>query len=87
MKRNPPRASELPVAANKRRLRKLSELSLLIPCLGALFFMTPMIDAFTTRSGTTDPADVARYVFGSWLLLIGAALVISRLLVKQQQDK
>ncbi len=73
---------KLPRSDARRRLRKLAELSLLIPLMGFAFFLTPLIDAFTSDGdAAATPIAIAGYIFGAWAFLIVATLIISRLLV------
>ncbi len=67
------------------RRRRLMDAARLLPVLGVLLFLVPVLWA----PQTTPEADTARgglYVFVVWAGLIGAAYLLSRRLGRSQED-
>jgi hypothetical protein len=61
-----------------RKTRKRWELALILPAIGALFFLTPLVDVFTGEESSLQRKFL--YVFGVWAVLIAAAYILSRAL-------
>ncbi|GJM03718.1 MAG: hypothetical protein DHS20C08_22190 [Rhodomicrobium sp.] len=69
-----------------RRRNKIIQIALILPIIGVLLFMTPIIDVFTgsdgasTAGGEGDSSRVSRlviYIFGVWGLLIVCAYALA----------
>jgi hypothetical protein len=69
-----------PVTVNRNRsnLRKMRDSAALLPLLGLLVFVTPLITLFTSSQETTQLPRSMLYVFGVWFLLIILAFLLSK---------
>jgi len=75
----PPREPLFLARQNYRR-RRLADAARLVPVLGALLFMIPIL---ATSGGGASTARGGMYVFLVWLALIGVAGFLSRRLVER----
>jgi len=65
---------------DRRKLRKITELSLGIPIIAICLLVSPLLNGFTKSDGKTEFAFVMIYIFGVWGALILMAFIMSRLL-------
>ena len=68
-----------------RRSRKLREMALIIPVIGILVFVTPMLDMF--GQGSAGLGTRVLYIFGLWFVLILCAFLLSRRLKSEVRDR
>ena len=61
-----------------RQARKRAEIALLIPALGCVIFMSPLLDAFGLGAATLQRQFVG--IFGIWSVLILFSFAVRRLL-------
>lgn len=71
--------------AKIRRARKRWEIALLLPTIGALIFMTPILGNFL--EGYNDLVRLISWVFGLWGGLICAAYALSIFLRREMDDR
>ena len=71
--------------ARVRKTRKRWELALILPIVGTLLFLTPLVDVFTGEASTLERKFL--YVFGVWAGLILAAYFLSRALRDEMGDQ
>lgn len=71
--------------ARIRKTRKRWELALILPSIGALLFLTPLVDVFTGETSSLQRKFL--YVFGVWAALIIAAYILSRSLRDEMDDQ
>jgi hypothetical protein len=65
---------------DRRKLRKITELSLGIPIIAICLLVSPLLNGFTKSDGQTEFAFVMIYIFGVWGALILMSFIMSRLL-------
>jgi hypothetical protein len=70
--------------AKIRKTRKRWELALILPVIGALLFVTPLVDVFTGEAASLQRKFL--YVFGAWAGLIIAAYILSKALRDEMGD-
>ncbi len=70
-----------------RRNRKKRELALILPVIGVILLLTPIIKSFTGASETSPLISAMLFIFGVWALLIAAAFILSRSLISEIRDK
>lgn len=69
-----------------QRKRKNREAAALLPVLGVILLLTPMISAFTQDTRTGGIPNAVFYVFGVWLLLIGLTILLAPRLQRDSKD-
>lgn len=65
---------------------KITQIALILPAVGVLLFLTPLIDAFTYHEGKSSISLLIFYIFGFWGLLIGCAIILAHLLLPEVED-
>lgn len=70
-----------------RRSRKLREIALILPIIGVVLLLTPILKAFTAGDETSPLTNSMIIIFGVWAVLIAAAFILSRALVPEIRDK
>lgn len=64
----------------RRKLRKITELSLSIPILAICLLVSPLLNGFTSDIDKTNFSSVIFYIFGAWGIFIILAVIMARLL-------
>jgi len=67
--------------------RKKQELALILPFIGVLLLLTPILKAFLTNDEAAPLTSSILFIFGTWAVLIAAAFFLSRILVVEIRDK
>jgi Na+-driven multidrug efflux pump len=70
-----------------RRSRKIREAALLLPIIGIILLLTPVLKIFTTNNEVSPLINSMLFIFGVWAVLISAAFILSRLLIPEIRDK
>jgi Na+-driven multidrug efflux pump len=70
-----------------RRSRKVREIALMLPAIGVVLLLTPILKAFTTDDETSSLTDSLLFIFGVWAILIVAAFFLSRVLLPKVREK
>lgn len=72
-------------AANKktRRSRKKREVALILPVIGIILLLTPILKSFTISNEASPLTSTLLFIFGVWAVLIAAAFILSRALVPE----
>jgi Na+-driven multidrug efflux pump len=70
-----------------RRSRKVREIALLLPAIGVILLLTPILQAFTTTDDTSHLTSSLLFIFGLWAVLIIAAFILSRALLPEIREK
>jgi hypothetical protein len=65
--------------------KKTKDFSALLPILGILLFVTPLISLIPSTGETAQLPRSAVYVFGAWFLLIVLAFLLSKALRKADE--
>lgn len=76
-------------AVNKkaRRSRKKRDLALMLPVIGIILLLTPILKSFTIGNEASPLTSTMLFIFGVWAVLIVAAFILSRILVPEIRDK
>jgi uncharacterized membrane protein len=69
--------------ANARTKRKIRDAAALLPILGIILLLTPLISVFSQSTHTGGIPNAVFYIFGVWLMLIG----LTRLLATRLQSE
>lgn len=72
--------------SEQRKMRKRTELSLVIPFIAICLLVSPLLNGFVQDNGEAQLTAVIVYVFGVWGALILAAFLLSRLLNEDLTD-
>ena len=70
-----------------RRSRKVREIALILPAIGVVLLLTPMLKAFTTGDEASSLTSSLLFIFGVWAVLIIAAFFLSRVLLPEIREK
>ena len=70
-----------------RRSRKVREIALMLPVIGVILLLTPMLKAFTVGAEASSLTDSLLFIFGVWAALIIAAFFLSRVLLPEIREK
>lgn len=71
----------------RRQRRKKQEIALILPSLGTVLLLTPILQAFTSADETSRLTSALLFIFGVWAFLIAAAFILSRVLVQEMREK
>ncbi|MDA9074185.1 hypothetical protein OAT56_01865 [Amylibacter sp.] len=64
----------------RRKLRKITELSLGIPILAICLLVSPLLNGFTGNLEKVNFTSVIFYIFGAWGIFIILAFIMAKLL-------
>ena len=64
----------------RRKLRKITELSLGIPILAICLLVSPLLNGFTGNLEKVNFISVIFYIFGAWGIFIILAFIMAKLL-------
>jgi len=70
-----------------RRGRKKREVALILPIIGTLLLLTPILRALTVGDGSSPLTNALVFIFSVWAVLIIAAFILSRALIPEIRDK
>ncbi len=76
-----------PTDKDARGSRKKQELALILPFIGVLLLLTPILKAFIINDDTSPLISSILFIFGIWAGLIAAAFLLSRVLVVEIRDE
>ena len=65
----------------RRKLRKITELSLGIPILAICLLVSPLLNGFTGNLEKVNFTSVIFYIFGAWGIFIILAFIMAKLLI------
>lgn len=72
------------VADQQLRLkRRMREFALLVPLIGFVLFLTPILNVFTSDGDRPFLTPLVLYIFGVWASLILGAFLIARRLAEE----
>lgn len=71
----------------RRQKRKKQEIALILPSIGTVLLLTPILLTFTTGDKTSQLSSTLLFIFGVWAILITAAFILSRVLVQEMREK
>ena len=76
-------------AANKktRSTRKKREVALILPIVGVILLLTPILQSFTIGNETSPLTSTLLFIFGVWAALIVSAFILSRILIPEIREK
>lgn len=69
-----------------RQKRKKVEVALILPIIGVIMLLTPLLKVFTQTNGDTPLTNTVMYIFGIWAALIIAAFILARMLINEIRD-
>lgn len=70
-----------------RHSRKTREIALILPIIGVVLLLTPVLRAFTGNDETSQLTSSMLFIFGVWAALIAAAYFLSRALIPEIREK
>jgi len=76
-------------AMNKksRGSRKKREIALILPIIGIILLLTPVLKSFAIGDEASGLTSVMLIIFGVWAGLIAAAFLLSRALISEIRNK
>jgi hypothetical protein len=66
--------------------QKKRDSAALLPLLGVLLFVTPLISVVTSGNNSFPLPNTVIYIFGAWLLLIVFSFLLARVLKKMTEQ-
>lgn len=76
------------IANKKSRLsRKRREIALILPVIGIILLLTPLLRFFTKGSEVSPLVSAVLFIFSVWAVLITAAFFLSRALISEIRNK
>ena len=76
------------IVNKKSRLsRKKREIALILPVIGIILLLTPLLRFFTTGSEVSPLISAVLFIFSVWAVLIAAAFFLSRALISEIRNK
>lgn len=76
-----------PNARPGNRGKKLRELAFVLPVVGALLFLSPIMNAVTADNNEPHLLPLVVYVFGVWAFLILCSVILSRFLADEMDGE
>lgn len=70
-----------------RRSRKKREAALILPTIGIILLLTPVLKAFTLGETSSPLTSTMIFIFTVWALLIVAAFILSQILIHEVRDE
>jgi hypothetical protein len=70
-----------------KRSRKVREIALMLPAIGVVLLLTPILKAFTVGDEASSLTNSLLFIFGVWAALIIAAFFLSRALLPEIREK
>lgn len=74
---------DVTIAANDMTGRKARETAVMLPLLGLLLIIPPIVEIFAVDDTLFGVPVLAAYIFAAWAGMIGAAFLLSRALSRQ----
>ena len=75
------------VNKKSRRSRKKREIALILPVIGIILLLTPLLRFFTTGSEVSPLISAVLFIFSVWAILIAAAFFLSRALISEIRNE
>ncbi len=75
------------VNKKSRRSRKKREIALILPVIGIILLLTPLLRFFTTGSEVSPLISAVLFIFSVWAVLIAAAFFLSRALISEIRNE